>query len=73
MTVLRPLVANGGEGVLPGAELRFAPGWLETGEADALLDSLREAIRWETHRIRLFGREVDSPRLSCWIACVVSR
>ena len=28
---------------------------------------LRQAIAWENHRIRLFGREVASPRLSCWI------
>ena len=67
MTVLRPLAANGGEGALPGAELRFAPAWLAAAEASALLVSLREEIRWESHRIRLFGREVDSPRLSCWI------
>ena len=67
MTVLRLLAANGNEGALPGAELRFASDWLATAEADALLVSLREEIRWETHRIRLFGREVDSPRLSCWI------
>ena len=26
-----------------------------------------DEIRWETHRIRMFGREVDSPRRSCWI------
>ncbi len=67
MTLLRLLVANGNEGALPGAELRFAPDWLATAEANALLVSLREGIHWETHRIRLFGREVDSPRLSCWI------
>ena len=24
-------------------------------------------IPWEQHRLRLFGREVASPRLSCWI------
>ena len=67
MTVLRPLAANGSDGGLPGAELRFAPGWLAATEADALLAALRGEIHWETHRIRLFGREVDSPRLSCWI------
>ena len=67
MTVLRPLAANGNEDALPGADLRFAPDWLTTAEADALLASLREEIRWEIHRIRLFGREADSPRLSCWI------
>ena len=67
MTVLRPLASNGGDGALPGAELWFAPGWLAPEEADVLLVSLREEIHWETHRIHLFGREVDSPRLSCWI------
>jgi alkylated DNA repair dioxygenase AlkB len=67
MTVLCPLAANGSDGGLPGAELRFAPDWLAAEEADALLASLRGEIHWETHRIRLFGREVDSPRLSCWI------
>jgi alkylated DNA repair dioxygenase AlkB len=52
---------------LPGADLRFDPAWLGAGAADALFTALLTAIPWETHRIRLFGREVDSPRLSCWI------
>lgn len=52
---------------LPDAELRFDPHWLSRDEADALFAGLREQIAWEVHRIRLFGREVDSPRLSCWI------
>ncbi|MBB5014477.1 alpha-ketoglutarate-dependent dioxygenase AlkB family protein [Rehaibacterium terrae] len=52
---------------LPDAELLFDPVWLCAAEADALFAALREGIAWERHRIRLFGREVDSPRLSCWI------
>ncbi len=52
---------------LPDAELLFDPHWLPTREADALFAALRAQIPWETHRIRMFGREVDSPRLSCWI------
>jgi alkylated DNA repair dioxygenase AlkB len=52
---------------LPGADMRLCPGWLGRAEADALLVTLREAIAWENHRIRLFGRELPSPRLSCWI------
>lgn len=52
---------------LVGADLRFDPQWLQPALADALLDALRDEIAWEVHRIRLFGREVDSPRLSCWI------
>lgn len=52
---------------LPGAEVAWLPGWLGAGEADALLAGLHRAIDWEQHRIRMFGREVDVPRLSCWI------
>jgi len=32
-----------------------------------LFSGLRDGIPWSVHRIRLFGRDVDSPRLSCWI------
>lgn len=52
---------------LPGADLLFYPDWLTCKAADALMTSLRENIAWECHRIRIFGREVDSPRLSCWM------
>lgn len=52
---------------LPDADLRFAPGWLAPGAADALFAALHAAPGWEVHRIRMFGREVDSPRLSRWI------
>lgn len=52
---------------LPGAEVRLDRAWLAPAQAAALFDALLQAIPWETHRIRLFGREVDSPRLSCWI------
>ncbi|WP_449465796.1 alpha-ketoglutarate-dependent dioxygenase AlkB family protein [Stenotrophomonas humi] len=43
------------------------PNWLQPAEADALLQTLREEVPWEVHRIRMFGRWVDSPRLSCWV------
>jgi alkylated DNA repair dioxygenase AlkB len=52
---------------LPDATLRFVPDWLGASEADALLEALQAQVAWETHRIRLFGKEHDSPRLSCWI------
>lgn len=47
--------------------LRYAPHWLNGDAADALFVALRDNIVWECHRIVLFGREVPSPRLSCWI------
>lgn len=49
------------------ADVRFAPAWLPPDEADALFAALREQVRWEVHRIRMYGREIDSPRLSSWI------
>ncbi|GAB3780919.1 alpha-ketoglutarate-dependent dioxygenase AlkB family protein [Dyella agri] len=52
---------------LPEADVSLWPHWLDRDEADALFAELREAIAWENHRIRLFGRELASPRLSCWI------
>lgn len=52
---------------LPDACVHYDARWLPGQEADALLDELTGGIAWETHRIRLFGRDVASPRLSCWI------
>ena len=52
---------------LPGADLLHDPAWLACGEADALLAALRDALPWTRHRIRLFGREHEAPRLSCWL------
>jgi alkylated DNA repair dioxygenase AlkB len=52
---------------LPGATLAFDPAWLAPARADALFTRLRADIPWESHRIRIYGREVDPPRLSCWM------
>ena len=43
------------------------PAWLPGQQADALFESLVEGIPWTRHRLHIFGREVDAPRLSCWI------
>lgn len=47
--------------------LDYHPGWLTPAEADALLQSLNSEIPWEQHHVRLFGRTLPAPRLSCWI------
>ena len=52
---------------LPDADIRVCGAWLAPPEADALLAALRDEVRWEVHRIRMYGREIDSPRLSAWI------
>ena len=51
---------------VPGSVCHW-PGWLAAPDADALLHDLQRSVPWEVHRIRMFGRWVDSPRLSCWI------
>src|SRR5690606_4850093 len=52
---------------LPDARLELACGWLSVARAGDLMQHLLQELPWEVHRIRIFGREVDSPRLSCWI------
>lgn len=52
---------------LPDGEVRLDSHWMSPADADALLAALMRQVPWEVHRIRLFGREVDSPRRSCWI------
>jgi alkylated DNA repair dioxygenase AlkB len=52
---------------LADADIRYAENWLSRAEADALFERLLHDISWERHRLSMFGREVDSPRLSCWI------
>ena len=42
-------------------------GWLGRDASCALFDALIDGVPWSVHRLRLFGREVDSPRLSCWM------
>jgi alkylated DNA repair dioxygenase AlkB len=46
---------------------RYTLGWLGCVDADALLALLVVEVPWEHHRLRLFGREINAPRLSCWI------
>ena len=52
---------------LPDASVALDEAWMPPDEADALLAALLAIVPWEVHRIHMFGRKVDSPRLSCWI------
>lgn len=45
----------------------YRPGWMAADEASALFECLLGAIAWQVHRIQMFGRTLDSPRLSCWM------
>lgn len=60
-------------GLTMGPDLRdtngwtLQAGWLPEAHATAALEALLADIPWTRHRLRIFGREVDAPRLSCWI------
>lgn len=51
---------------LAGADVGYAADAFAM-RADALFEALHGEIPWEQHRLHIFGREVASPRLSCWI------
>ncbi|WP_235974215.1 alpha-ketoglutarate-dependent dioxygenase AlkB family protein [Luteimonas deserti] len=36
-------------------------------EANRLYAVLEQTLPWTRHRLRIFGREIEAPRLSCWI------
>lgn len=50
-----------------GPAFELSPGWLDQAGHAACLQWCGRDIAWQTHRLRLFGRWVDAPRLSCWI------
>jgi alkylated DNA repair dioxygenase AlkB len=52
---------------LPGATLDWAPRFLDADEAAALLARIEAEVPWERHVLRMFGRDMPSPRMSCWI------
>lgn len=45
----------------------LAAAFLDPWEATRLHHRLAAEVPWTVHRIRMFGRWVDSPRLSCWM------
>jgi len=46
--------------------VRYIPGFLCKAESSLLLEALRSELKWEQRDIRLFGRKVAQPRLTCW-------
>jgi alkylated DNA repair dioxygenase AlkB len=47
--------------------LRYAGCFLPAEQADGLLQALISGVPWQQAEIRLFGRKVLTPRLSCWM------
>ncbi|MHC9011486.1 alpha-ketoglutarate-dependent dioxygenase AlkB family protein [Stenotrophomonas rhizophila] len=58
---------------LPDAQVHWHRHWLPRDAADTLQRTLRDDVPWEVHKIRMFGRQVDSPRLSCWMGDPAAR
>ncbi len=58
---------------LRDAEVHWHRHWLPHTAADTLQRTLRDDVPWEVHNIRMFGRQVDSPRLSCWMGDPAAR
>jgi alkylated DNA repair dioxygenase AlkB len=52
---------------IAGADVRYAPAFHANAQADRLMSSLMQEIDWEQHFLKLFGRDVAAPRLSCWM------
>src|SRR5262245_53518374 len=53
-------------GLARDAWLDHDPAWVGRGDADALLETLRQELAWEQRAIVLFGRSVLQPRLIAW-------
>jgi alkylated DNA repair dioxygenase AlkB len=51
---------------LPGADVRLAQ-FCDAMSAQHWFTRLHGEVPWERHHLRLFGRQVEAPRLSCWI------
>ena len=62
-----PFIADFTRLSLPDAELLWCPDFIPERERAALFQVLRSQVPWEQHRVRIVGREMPSPRLSCWI------
>ncbi|MET0242746.1 MAG: alpha-ketoglutarate-dependent dioxygenase AlkB [Flavitalea sp.] len=49
-------------------EVLLYPGFFTVETADELMTSLLSNIPWKQEPIRIFGKEVMQPRLTCWMA-----
>lgn len=52
---------------LPDASLDWCAQWLDEEQSSALFAASLAQVAWQQHHLRIFGRTVAAPRLSCWI------
>lgn len=55
-----------GGGEFLGGLLAYHPALFDEQEAHTLMTQLHAGLDWQQPRVRLFGREVSSPRLAAW-------
>lgn len=48
------------------ANVSLVPGYLSAAQGRKLFDTLIDSLDWEQPRLKMFGREVLSPRLHAW-------
>ncbi|WP_207433979.1 alpha-ketoglutarate-dependent dioxygenase AlkB family protein [Sabulibacter ruber] len=53
---------------LPDAEVYLLPDFIPQAAQEPLQQALEENVAWRQEKIRMFGREVDQPRLTAWYA-----
>lgn len=51
---------------LPGAALQYFPNFFNSDRADEYLAALRNELEWRQEVIKMYGRDIDIPRLSAW-------
>jgi alkylated DNA repair dioxygenase AlkB len=51
---------------LAQADMRYIPNFIASADCTVLMRSLQQDIPWESHAVRIFGRDIPAPRLSSW-------
>lgn len=52
---------------LPGCRFELVDQFLSADQSAAYRSALCLQLPWQQHRIRMFGKELPTPRLSCWV------
>lgn len=53
---------------MPQAEVYLINDFLPKQDADILLQMLLQEVNWRQEKVKLFGKEIDQPRLTAWYA-----
>jgi alkylated DNA repair dioxygenase AlkB len=51
---------------LPADLMEYQPGFFTKAECDALIPSLKTNIRWNQETIQMYGKLLNTPRLTAW-------